>query len=282
MIDTYAVMGHPIKHSQSPVIHAQFAQQTNQLLEYRAIHVPPGDLADAVRQFHTRGGKGLNITLPFKEEAWLLCKARTPRAQQAGAVNTIWFDQMGQACGDNTDGVGLVRDLTVNQGVEVAGRRVLVLGAGGAVRGILGPLMSAGPVRLVVANRNPARAAALVERFAEHGQLLASDFPQLAGLSFDLVINGTSASLSGTVPDIPDKVLAEGACCYDLAYSHDPTPFVRWGKSSGAAIAVDGLGMLVEQAAESFYRWRGVRPDSVAVIARLRREVASGIRPPRK
>ena len=273
MLDTYAVMGHPVDHSLSPIIHAQFAAQTSQQLQYRAVHVLPGNLADEIRVFRKGGGKGLNITLPFKEEAWRLCQVCTARADQAGAVNTMRFEHRGQVWGDNTDGVGLVRDLTRNLGVAIANRRVLVLGAGGAVRGILAPLLAAGPARLVVANRNAARAAALVEHFASHAQLVASDFCHLAGDSFDLVINGTSASLHGSVPEVPDTVLAHGACCYDLAYGRDPTPFVRWGRSRGANIAVDGLGMLVEQAAESFHLWRGVRPDPTPVIAGLRREM---------
>lgn len=270
MADRYAVMGHPIAHSKSPFIHARFAAQTGQALVYQAIHVLPGDFARAVAQFQAAGGQGLNITLPFKEQAFALADVRTRRALEAEAVNTLWFDSAGRCYGDNTDGVGLIRDLCENHGMTLAGKRILLLGAGGAVRGVLGPLMAARPAIIICANRTLPRAEALVARFASGNRLAASAFPALEGLAFDLIINATSASLQGTVPPLPEGILKEGGWCYDLAYADGPTAFVQWGFARGASRSVDGLGMLVEQAAESFYRWRGVRPATAPVIAALR------------
>lgn len=270
MTDTYAVMGHPISHSKSPIIHAAFARQTGQDMVYRAIHVLPGDFERAVTEFREAGGLGLNITLPFKEEAWVLSTALTGRAETAGAVNTLWFDQAGRVHGDNTDGVGLVRDLMTNHGVLLRDRRVLLLGAGGAARGVVGPLLEEGPQRLVIANRTASRAEDLVGAFAGKGALIGCGLDVLAGQSFDVILNATAASLKGQVPAIPTDVLAPGGWCYDMMYADQPTAFVRWGQEHGAAGVVDGLGMLVEQAAEAFLRWRGVRPDTAPVIAGLR------------
>lgn len=268
--DRYAVMGNPIAHSKSPRIHTLFAQQTGQRLRYEAILVPEGSFARAVAEFQHAGGRGLNVTVPFKQEAWQLVDQRSPRAEPAGAVNTIRFEPDGSRYGDNTDGLGLVRDLTINHGVTIAGATVLVLGAGGAVRGILGPLLEQGPTRLVVANRTVSRALDLEQAFRDQGPVHGSGFAELAGSRFDLVINATAASLEDEVPPLPDDVLASGACAYDLMYSDQPTAFVRWGRDHGAAQTADGLGMLVEQAAESFYIWRGVRPETAPVIAALR------------
>ena len=272
MADTYGVMGHPISHSRSPAIHSEFARQTGQDMVYSAIHVMPGEFARAVAEFRAAGGKGLNVTLPFKEEAWELATARTARAERARAVNTLWFDVAGAIHGDNTDGVGLVRDLRVNHGVDIRGRRVLLLGAGGAARGVVGPLLDELPQRLTVANRTASRAVDLAREFQEGAGLAGCGLDALTGHRFDLIINATSASLRGEVPSVPPGILAADGWCYDMMYGDRPTAFVGWGWTQGAAGSVDGLGMLVEQAAESFYIWRGVRPDTVPVIAALRSE----------
>ena len=270
-IDRYAVMGNPIAHSKSPEIHRQFALQTGQQLSYEALLVAPDDFAEAVARFQSEGGKGLNITVPFKQEAWALIEDRTTRAEQAGAVNTIIFQDDGHRRADNTDGVGLVRDLTENHGIVLRRKRLLVLGAGGAVRGVLAPLLACEPAALVIANRTASRAQALAERFASLGPVTGCGFDALAGDSFDVVINGTAASLQGEVPPLPDDLLAPGGSCYDMMYSADATAFQRWAREHGGSQAIDGLGMLVEQAAEAFYLWRGVRPETAPVIARLRR-----------
>jgi shikimate dehydrogenase len=271
-IDHYAVMGNPIAHSKSPMIHAAFAQQTGQVLQYNAILVgtEEGEFAQAVQAFIASGGKGLNITLPFKQAAWALADQRSERAERAGAVNTLWFNEQGQRIGENTDGVGLVRDLIQNHGGQIEGRRMLILGAGGAVRGVLGPLLEAAPAQCVIANRTVSRAEALAELFAALGNVTACPYDALQGQSFDLVINGTSASLQGQLPPLPDGLLAEGGWCYDMMYASTATVFVQWAQSQGAAFALDGLGMLVEQAAESFYLWRGVRPKTASVIRQVR------------
>lgn len=263
-------MGHPVAQSQSPYIHARFAEQTGQSIRYTAIDVLPDELRRAVARFFAERGKGLNITLPHKEQAFDLCKERTPRAERAGAVNTLWFDNAGEVYGDNTDGVGLIRDLYDNHGMSVEGRRVLLVGAGGAARGALGPLLDAHPSQLVCANRTPERAQALVRKFVGYDVLKACAFDALEDHVFDLIINATSASLQHQVPALPDTVLSAGGWCYDMMYGRKPTAFVAWGQAHGAAKSVDGLGMLVEQAAESFALWRGVRPVTATVIAALR------------
>lgn len=267
--DQYAVMGNPIAHSQSPRIHALFAAQTGQPLDYRALLVDPGGFAAAARAFRDAGGKGLNVTLPFKQDAWVFADVLSARAERAGAVNVLAFDAAG-AQGDNTDGLGLVRDLTVNHGYPLAGRRILLLGAGGAARGVLQPVLAERPARVVIANRTPAKAAELALRFGDLGMVSGCDFADLAGRRFDLILNATAASLGDDVPPLPDDALASGGWCYDLAYGREATAFVRWGRERGAAQALDGLGMLVEQAAEAFLLWRGVRPDTVAVLQTLR------------
>lgn len=277
MSDRYAVMGNPIAHSKSPRIHALFAAQTGQDLVYEAIRVEPGDFAAAVDRFRAAGGRGLNITVPFKPEARAYAVRCSERAERAGAVNTLVLDDPA-VYGDNTDGPGLVRDLTVNQGYRLTDRKILLVGAGGATRGVLAPLLAERPAELVIANRTAERALALAERFADpalgcdlHGcGLRGCGLDELRNRRFDLVINATAAGLSGEVPALPDDLLAEGAWCYDLFYADRPTPFLRWAAERGAARCVDGLGMLVEQAAESFLIWRGVRPETGPVIAALR------------
>jgi shikimate dehydrogenase len=267
--DQYAVMGHPIAHSKSPQIHALFAAQTRQALEYRAILVEPGGFTAAARAFRTAGGKGLNVTVPFKQDAWVFADILSARAERAGAVNTLIFES-GGVRGDNTDGPGLVRDLTVNHGRSLAGQRILLVGAGGAARGVLQPLLAEHPAQVVIANRTAEKALGLAVRFSDLGRVTASGFAELAERQFDLIINATAAGLEDAVPPLPEGVLAAGGWCYDLMYSRKPTAFVRWGQEQGAAQSLDGLGMLVEQAAESFHLWRGVWPETRPVIAALR------------
>ncbi|MHB1214463.1 MAG: shikimate dehydrogenase [Thiobacillus sp.] len=275
MTDRYAVFGHPIAHSKSPQIHAAFAHQTGQDLTYEAILAPLDGFADSVMQFFAAGGRGANVTVPFKEQAFNLAGEMTPRALEAGAVNTLKFLDAGRILGDNTDGAGLVNDLQRNLRYPLAGKRILLVGAGGAARGVMMPLLRTQPALLVLANRTIEKAEALVMQFSEKTEqghlvrnLSAIAFDDLRQ-QFDLVINATSASLSGAVPPLPNDVFAAGALAYDLMYSRADTPFIAWARARGAATA-DGLGMLVEQAAEAFYLWRGVRPDTAPVIAALR------------
>jgi shikimate dehydrogenase len=272
MPDRYAVFGHPIGHSKSPRIHTLFAAQTGQDLVYTAQDVPAESFETKVREFLAAGGKGLNCTVPLKELAFRFAGQLSERAERAKAVNTLALLPDGGILGDNTDGVGLVRDLTVNLGLPLAGRRILLLGAGGASRGVLAPLLENAPDRLVIANRTAEKAAQLAAEFADLGPVAGGGFGDLAGQSFDLILNATAASLSGDLPDLPEGILAAGGSCYDLAYGKEPTPFVRWGQAAGAALSVDGVGMLVEQAAEAFHLWRGVRPETGPVIAMLQAE----------
>jgi shikimate dehydrogenase len=269
--DRYAVIGHPVAHSRSPRIHALFAAQTGQALVYERIDAAPAELAAVVRDFFGRGGRGLNVTLPHKEAACALCGELTPRARRAAAVNTLKALAAGALLGDNTDGAGLVRDLETNLGFAIGGRRLLLLGAGGAVRGVLGPLLERAPAELVIANRTPGRALALAAAFAGAVPLRGCGL-DATGTGFDLIVNGTSASLAGELPALPRGVVQPGTLCYDMAYGREDTVFVRWALAAGAARAVMGLGMLVEQAAESFLLWRGVRPDTAPVLAALQRE----------
>ncbi|MDT8405165.1 shikimate dehydrogenase [Sulfuriflexus sp.] len=270
MTDHYAVMGNPVAHSKSPRIHAAFASQTQQDLDYTAILVETGKLAEAVADFRLRGGRGLNITVPFKTDAFALADQHSERALKAEAANTLVLNKDGSIFADNTDGAGLVRDLTHNHGLSLQGKRLLVLGAGGAVQGVLLPLLMENPAQLVIANRTAEKAAMLAGKFADAGNVTGGGFELLAGETFDLIINGTAASLKGEVPAIPESVLVRGGVCYDMMYSDEPTAFVRWGNEHGASQSLDGLGMLVEQAAESFYLWRGVQPETATVIQLLR------------
>ncbi|AMO37713.1 shikimate dehydrogenase [Thauera humireducens] len=277
-MDRYAVIGHPIAHSKSPQIHAAFARQTAQDLGYEAILAPLDGFVATVQAFRAAGGRGMNVTVPFKLEAFALADRHTPRARAAGAVNTLAFDADG-ILGDNTDGAGLVRDLTVNLDCPLQGRRVLLLGAGGAARGAILPILDERPTALVIANRTVARAEELARVFAAEAgdtQLSASSFAALAGQSFDVVINATAASLDDDVPPLPPGLYASGALAYDMMYGRGDTPFMTAARADGAARVADGLGMLVEQAAESFTLWRGVRPDSRAVLAELRRQIDAG------
>jgi shikimate dehydrogenase len=276
MTDRYAVFGNPIAHSKSPQIHARFAEQTGQALTYTAEHIEENDFEAAVERFLQGDGKGLNITVPFKERAWALAQWRSERAELAGAVNTLYRLDEGRIAGDNTDGVGLVRDLADNNGVTLNGARVLVLGAGGAVRGVLQPLLAAGVASILVANRTLARAQTLAELFAEDGRVQACGFDQVPAEAFDLIINGTSASLQGELPPVPAATVSAQTACYDMMYGAEPTPFCRWASELGAERVIDGLGMLVEQAAESFRIWRGVQPQTAPVIKALRAALQAG------
>ena len=272
--ELYAVVGNPISHSKSPRIHSLFASQTGEPVEYTAIQAPMDDFTGTIRHFFERGGKGLNVTVPFKEQAWTQAEHRTPRAEKAGAANTLYLDADDALVADNTDGVGLVRDLTRNHGVALKGLRILVLGAGGAVRGVLGPVLAEAPASLTIANRTVAKAEALVRLFAAEAgdtELFACGFEQATG-AFDLVINGTSASLQGDLPPVPASILGGNTVVYDMMYSLQTTTFNQWAQDNGATRVFDGLGMLVEQAAESFYVWRGVRPETAPVIDELRND----------
>jgi shikimate dehydrogenase len=273
--DRYAVFGNPIKQSKSPVIHAMFAQQCSQAMVYRAVRIELDGFARATSQFFDDGGAGLNVTVPFKQEAFEFAHRLSARAARAGAVNTLTRAADGAIEGDNTDGIGLARDLIANLGWAVQGLRVLLLGAGGAARGVLEPLLRERPQELLVVNRTAARAAQLAQEFADIGPLEGGAYDLIGARQFDLVINATSAGLSGTVPDLPGALLTERSCCYDLVYSVEPTPFMRWSAHHAAWAVADGLGMLVEQAAESFYIWRKVRPATRPVINQLREGMAA-------
>jgi shikimate dehydrogenase len=272
-MDRYVVIGNPVEHSRSPQIHRLFAQQTGQSLRYDRRLSPIDDFAGCVRQFRAEGGKGANVTLPFKLEALALCDHTSERAQRAGAVNTLSFGNDGLVLGDNTDGIGLVNDLEANLGVSLRGLRVLILGAGGAVRGVLQPLLESAPAMIRIANRTPAKANALAQAFTGDVPVTACGYEALADEGFDLVINGTSSGLANAMPPLPATVLRHGGICYDMLYGKSPGPFLAWAEQHGAGLCADGLGMLVEQAAESFRIWRGVKPDTGPVLRQLRAEV---------
>ncbi len=262
MSDRYAVIGNPVAHSKSPAIHAEFARATGQDIDYRCIEAPLDGFAAAIGRFRAGGGKGCNVTLPFKREAFRLAGRVSERARLAQAVNTLRFED---SFGDNTDGIGLVRDLTENMGVALHGRAALVLGAGGAAQGVAGALLGAGLRHLVIANRTVSKAQALAARFAG---VTAKSYDALAGEHFDVVVNATSAGLTGESPPLPRGILNERTIAYDMVYGRD-TPFLAEARAAGAR-AVDGFGMLVEQAAESFFIWRGVRPATRPVLAKVR------------
>ncbi len=265
-MDEYGVMGNPIQHSWSPRIHQLFAEQTGQQLTYQAMLVPLDGFKQALTDFKLRKGKGLNITLPFKQEAYQLADVLSERAKLAKAVNTLQFNSDGRLFGDNTDGVGFIRDVVANHQFPMLNKRVLILGAGGAVRGILHPLLQESPKQVVIANRTEENAKALVEEFPS---LEICPLSKLSQFKFDLIINGTSAGLTGDAIDLPNNILSEHAYCYDMVYGKGSTPFMKWALENHAAIVTDGLGMLIEQAAESFFIWRGVRPDTRIVYDKL-------------
>jgi len=268
--DQYGVIGHPISHSWSPFIHGLFARQTEQAMVYRRFDVPPAKFRRHVMHFFLHGGRGLNVTMPHKLAAAGLANELTPRAERAGAVNTLMMQGENEIIGDNTDGEGLVRDLQDNCGVQIAGTRILILGAGGAARGVLAPLLALAPSEIVIANRTEARASTLAREFAPLGNLIGCGFDSALLTEFDLIINATSASTEGgDSPVIPATLVSKRTTCYDMAYSKEKTPFVRWAESHGCARALQGWGMLVEQAAESFSVWRGIRPETAPVLAAL-------------
>jgi shikimate dehydrogenase len=267
IMDIYAVFGAPIKHSKSPRIHGLFAEQTKQALEYTAQLVPADVFAEAVKAFFDAGGKGLNCTVPLKELAWQFADTLTERARLSKAVNTLVLQKDGTVLGDNTDGIGLVTDLMVNNRLAIKQKKLLILGAGGASRGIILPLLEQAPVEIVIANRTVAKAETLAQEFQHKGNIKASSYADLAGQSFDLILNATSASLTGDLPPLAEGILAKQGSCYDLAYANEPTAFVRWSAEQGAIKNLDGIGMLIEQAAEAFYLWRNVRPETQSIIA---------------
>ena len=272
----YAVFGHPIGHSKSPSIHTAFAQQTGQKLSYEAFDVPPEKFDEQLNRFLRQGGHGLNCTVPLKELAFQRADELSAAAQLSGAVNTLSQAGDGRLIGDNTDGIGLIQDLTGNLRLQLANRNILLLGAGGASRGVIAPLLAQSPKYMVIANRTAAKAEALAKHFADQASnsssLSGQGLESLEGQTFDLILNATAASLSGELPALPETLLAKNGACYDLAYGAKPTPFVRWGQTHGAAITKDGLGMLVEQAAAAFEIWRGVRPDTQDLIRTLEQE----------
>lgn len=274
-LDKYAVFGNPIKHSKSPEIHTFFAQQCSQHMVYRAVRVDADGFARAAGKFFDDGGRGLNVTVPFKRDAFDFADRLSERAARAGAVNTLSRTDDGAIEGDNTDGVGLLRDLTVNLDWPVQGLRVLLIGAGGAARGVLEPLLRERPQLLVMVNRTGERARQLAQEFADIGPVEGGGYELVGARQFDLVINASSAGLSGATPELPGSLLTERSCCYDMVYGAEPTPFMRWSAHHAAWAVADGLGMLVEQAAESFYIWRKVRPDTQPVINRLREAMAA-------
>lgn len=275
-MDRYVVAGNPVEHSQSPFIHAEFARQTGQALEYGRLLVPAGGFAAAVRALAEGGAQGCNITVPFKFEAFDLAARHTERATLAQAVNVLRFDAQGWLA-DNTDGAGLANDIERNAGVALAGSRVLLIGAGGAASGALGPLLAAQPAELVIANRTLANARALVERHraVAGGALLRASTLEGCGRDFDVVINASASSLQGASVPVSAVVLAPGALALDMMYGAAARPFLAWADEHGAR-GRDGLGMLVEQAAEAFALWRGVRPETAAVLAALRERMNAG------
>lgn len=268
-IDRYAVFGNPIEHSKSPFIHTRFAEQTGQQLIYTAELVEAGGFNQAVARFAENGGKGLNITVPFKQDAWQLATQRSQRAQRAGAVNTLVINGTGDYFGDNTDGIGLVRDLVNNHKLQLEGKAILIIGAGGAVRGVIEPLLAGKPAALTIANRTKEKALQLAKDFSDLGNIKACGLDEFGTSSYDIIINGTSASLSGELPALPSALITENTFCYDMMYATEPTPFMHWARQQGAKLVVDGKGMLVEQAAESFRLWRGCEPETAPVIEAL-------------
>ncbi len=268
-VDRYALIGHPVSHSWSPFIHGMFAKQTGRDLQYRLIDAAPGDFGRIAREFLGGGGRGLNVTVPYKQDAAALADELTERARRAGAVNTLAWSPSGGLLGDNTDGAGLIVDLTANLRLTLAGARILLLGAGGASRGVIGPLLDARPGLLHVANRTPDRATELAGLFAADGPITASDFAAVPAGPYDLVINATSASLSGDVPALPAHCLGPATIAYDMAYAKEATPFMRFATAHGAGAAHAGWGMLVEQAAEAYLLWRGIRPNTQHVLRLL-------------
>lgn len=269
MSHAYAVIGNPIAHSKSPQIHHAFAQQFGHDIDYSARLIAEDQLLQGINQLITEGFAGFNVTVPFKEAVWQWVPQKSERALLAGAVNTVKINSSGQHFGDNTDGIGLCHDLVTNHHIHLAKQRILLLGAGGAAKGVIAPLLSYQPAQLTIANRTINKAEQLVQHFSHLGPVEAAHFDTLTD-NYDVIINATSASLQGTMPPIPDHVLTTNTACYDMMYSNDDTVFMQWAKQHHAGHVVDGLGMLLEQAAEAYLLWHGVRPDTQAVMALLR------------
>jgi shikimate dehydrogenase len=269
MTDRYALFGNPVSHSKSPLIHESFAKALGHDLHYGLIEAPPGGFAAAALAFRDSGGKGGNVTTPFKLDAFALATERLQRAELAGAVNCLKFEPDGRILAEMFDGIALVADIERNLGLPLRGRRVLILGAGGAVRGCLEPFLAREPAALVVANRHPDKAVALAAQFAGFGPVHGCGIDELRGERFDIVLNGTSASLRGELPALPDDVYDNAALAYEMVYGKGLTPFLRQAQRAGVDRVADGVGMLVEQAAEAWVWWRGVRPDTRALIERL-------------
>jgi shikimate dehydrogenase len=280
-VERYAVIGNPVAHSKSPWIHARFAEQTGDAIEYGRVLGTIGAFADDVRAFAQAGGRGMNVTVPFKLDAHAFADTLTPRAAAAGAVNTLRFGDADGVLGDNTDGVGLVRDIEGNLGVGLKGARVLLLGAGGAARGVVLPMLDCGVAALTIVNRTASKAQQLVDHFADaahaaHVRFSGGGAHSVEAGPYDVIVNATAGSLDDSLPDCDDGSFGPGTLAYDMMYSAQPTVFMRHAQSLGARSA-DGLGMLVEQAAESFFLWRGVRPESGAVLRALRLELSTKV-----
>ena len=275
MSDLYAVIGHPISHSKSPWIHEQFAKQLNEDISYSLLDSDPTEFQQTVEAFVKKGAKGLNVTVPFKQEAWAMADELSDHARLAGAVNTLSFNADGTVRGDNTDGVGLVSDLTENQGVDLSGKRVLILGAGGAVRGVLQPLIEKQVAQIHIVNRTVQKATDLVELFQQYDNVSAGSYQDLGSEGcFDVIINGTASSLSGELPPLVPEILAEDCHAYDMMYAAQKTVFEIWCSENGVTSVRNGLGMLVEQAAESFWIWRGVRPQTAPILKALSQQLS--------
>lgn len=274
-VDRYAVFGNPIAHSKSPQIHTMFAEQTNQQLQYTAELIEIGQFQAGASAFFSENGKGANVTVPFKEDAWQFADSHTERAKRAGAVNTLILEHDGSVLGDTTDGIGLVNDISINHQIDITGKDILIIGAGGAVRGVLQPLLESSPASLVICNRTSEKAKSLANDFADMGNITGCALDAIDGRSFDIIINGTSASLHSDLPDISETIFKDGCCSYDMMYAAEPTIFMNWSEENGASLCLDGLGMLVEQAAESFYLWRGIRPETAPVLNSIRKTLNS-------
>lgn len=269
-MNRYCVVGNPIAHSKSPLIHEQFAKTCERNIQYEKVLVEKGQFIESLSDMFSNDLKGANVTLPFKEEAFKLCNTISDRAKAAGAVNTIINKGKDGLLGDNTDGVGLVRDLIHNHGIALDNRKILVVGAGGATRGILKPVLEESPELVIIANRTHEKARDLAYAFKKYGSIDCCTFQDLQQHSFDLILNASSGSLNGDVPPIPTSSMDSDCIFYDLMYSNEATAFLLWGHELGLTQLYDGLGMLVEQAAESFYLWEGIRPDTEATIKMLR------------
>ncbi|TCW32278.1 shikimate dehydrogenase [Gulbenkiania mobilis] len=274
MTDRYAVIGNPVSHSQSPFIHNEFAKANGEDIRYEKLFAEVGRFEEVVRAFIAQGGKGLNVTLPFKGNACRMSTELTDRARAAEAVNTLTFTEDGRILGDNTDGVGIVRDIVDNLDVPIVGKQVLILGAGGAVRGVLGPILAEKPASVTIANRTLIKAESLAHHFADHGSVSAVGYEDLRDKHFDLVINATSTSLNNDLPPIPPGIFTARTLAYDMVYSKGLTPFLKRAQAENAGMLADGLGMLVEQAAESYRIWRGRQPETRKVTNMLREVLA--------